>query len=147
MYNYAMKNNGLQDSLPWLFLKASFRSKRGFIKIAEKYDLSVIQLYTLCQIKPGHPLPMNVIADMLICDPSNVTGIIDRLFSQAYIVRQEKPDDRRVKMISLTPKGEKLRDEIINDISAYRSEALEKLTKDQKDQLRDLLKQILENSK
>jgi DNA-binding MarR family transcriptional regulator len=142
-----MKSNGLQDNLYWLFLRASFRSKRGFIKIAEKYELTVVQLYTLVQMKSGHPLPMNMIADMLGCDPSNVTGIIDRLFSQSYIVRQEKPSDRRVKMISLTPKGEQLRERVIKDIQAYHSDALEKLTQDQKDQLRDLLKQILENSK
>jgi DNA-binding MarR family transcriptional regulator len=146
-YNKDMKNNGLQDNLYWLFLKASFRSKRGFIKIADKYELTVVQLYTLVQMKPHHPLPMNMIADVLACDPSNVTGIIDRLFSQHYIERQEKPTDRRVKMISLTPKGEQLQKKVIKDILAYQSDVLEKLTKDQRDQLRDLLKQILENSK
>jgi DNA-binding MarR family transcriptional regulator len=143
-YNKAVENSELQDNLSWLLLQVSFRAKKGLIKIAEDYDLSFVQVYTLSSIAPGKPLPMNEIANMLNCDASNVTGIIDRLFSREYIVRLEKPGDRRVKMISLTPKGEKLRRQIVEKIIAYRSESLERLSPAQKDQLRGLLKQILE---
>jgi DNA-binding MarR family transcriptional regulator len=83
---------------------------------------------------------------MLNCDASNVTGIIDRLFSHAYIERQEKPTDRRVKMISLTPKGEKLRQEIIKEALADKPETFDHLSGQQQDQLRDLLKRALKAS-
>ena len=124
----------------------SFQAKKGFIKIAENHDLTLIQLYTLCSMTPGKPLPMNVIANMLNCDASNVTGIIDRLFSQAYIERQEKPSDRRVKMISLTEKGEKLRQGIIKEALAHKPDTFDHLNKQQQDQLRDLLKQALKTA-
>jgi DNA-binding MarR family transcriptional regulator len=146
-YNKAVEKYDLQDNLAWLLIKVSFRAKKGLIKIAEEYDLSFVQIYTLCSMSPDKPLSMNEIANMLICDASNVTGIIDRLFSREYIVRQEKLGDRRVKMISLTPKGEKLRTQIVKSIVGYRSDSLEKLNGKQKDQLKDLLKLILDNSK
>src|SRR5579862_4769141 len=123
-YNKAVEKLNLHDNLAWLLLLVSFRAKKGLIKIAEEYDLTFIQVYTLCSIEPAKPLSMNEIANMLNCDASNVTGIIDRLFSREYIVRQEKPGDRRVKMVSLTPKGEKLRRQIVTEIINYPSDSL-----------------------
>ena len=142
-YNKAVENFSLKDNLSWQLLQVSFRAKKGLIRVAEAYDLTFVQVYTLCSIEPGKPLPMNEIANMLNCDASNVTGIIDRLFSREYIVRQEKPGDRRVKMVSLTPEGEKLRQQIVKRIVSYKSEALGQLNADQKRQLSGLLKQIL----
>lgn len=139
-----MDKSDLQDNLLWLLLQVSFRGKRGLIRIAEEHDLTFVQVYTLCSIVPDKPLSMNEIANMLNCDASNVTGIIDRLFSREYIVRQEKPGDRRVKMVSLTPKGSKLRQEIVKKVLTYKSDSLERLTAAQKDQLGSLLKKILE---
>jgi DNA-binding MarR family transcriptional regulator len=146
-YNKGVEKYDLQDNLAWLLIKVSFRAKKGLLKIAEEYDLSFVQIYTLCSMSPDKPLSMNEIANMLICDASNVTGIIDRLFSREYIVRQEKLGDRRVKMISLTPKGEKLRNQIIKSIVEYPSDALERLNNEQKGQLKRLLKTVLNNSK
>ncbi len=142
-YNNYMSENDFNNNLLWLFLKASFRAKKGFVRLAEEEDLTVVQLYTLCLMEPGSPLPMNVIANMLICDASNVTGIIDRLFSRHYIERQEKPTDRRVKMIALTSEGEKLRNQIIEKITVYKSESFDRLNQKQKNDLRDILKEIL----
>src|SRR5579863_6601140 len=142
-YNKAVEKFDLHDNLLWQVLEVSFRAKKGLIMIAEDYDLTFVQVYTLCSILPGKSLSMNEIANMLNCDASNVTGIIDRLFSREYIVRQEKPGDRRVKMVSLTPKGEKLRQQIVEKIISYHSESLEQLNASQKTQLSNLLKQIL----
>jgi len=143
-YNKDVEKSDLQDNLLWQLLQVSFRGKKGLINIAETYDLSFVQVYTLCTVVPGKPLSMNEIANMLNCDASNVTGIIDRLFSREYIVRQEKPGDRRVKMVSLTPKGEELRSQIVGKILSYHSESLERLNSKQKEQLSSLLKKILE---
>jgi DNA-binding MarR family transcriptional regulator len=52
---------------------------------------------------------MSVLADALICDASNVTGIVDKLESRGLIVRQSAENDRRIKMLAITPKGRELR--------------------------------------
>ncbi len=138
-----MKSMSLQDNLYWLFMQASFRAKKGFIKIADEHGLTVVQLYALCSLEPGQPMPMKDIANLLNCDPSNVTGIIDRLFSQHYTERQESPTDRRVKMVALTPEGVALRDKLVEGIVAYRSDRLDRLTEAEQGQLKDLLLRIL----
>ena len=143
-YNKAVEKSKLHNNLLWQLLQVSFRAKKGLINMAEAYDLTFVQVYTLCSIAPDKPLSMNEIANMLNCDASNVTGIIDRLFSRNYIVRQEKLGDRRVKMVSLTPDGEKLRNQIIAKILTYHSDSLDKLSSAEKDQLGQLLKKVLD---
>ena len=48
---------------------------------------------------------MNEVADKLHCDPSNVTGIVDRLERRGLVTRRQLETDRRVKQLVLTPEG------------------------------------------
>lgn len=67
----------------------------------------------------GEALPMNEAAGKLHCDPSNVTGIVDRLEARGLVRRQPSPTDRRVKHLVLTADGRRIRrrvDAILSDI-------------------------------
>ena len=54
----------------------------------------------------SEPASMKQFAERMGCDPSNVTGIIDRLESKGLVVRAADPDDRRVKRIARTAAGD-----------------------------------------
>lgn len=138
-----MNESRQPDNLYWMLLQVAFRAKHGLMKLAEEHDLTVVQLHTLCTMTPREPIPMNTISCMLLCDASNVTGIVDRLLTQGYIVREEKPEDRRVKMISLTLKGEKLRRELLESLTEYQLPEFQRLSAVQQKQLKDLLNVIL----
>ncbi len=60
------------------------------------------------------PTPMNQVAGKLRCDPSNVTGIVDRLEARGLVERQVLPSDRRVKQLVLTADGERVRECLTN---------------------------------
>src|SRR4029077_882031 len=66
----------------------------------------------------GDALPMNEAAGKLHCDPSNVTGIVDRLEARGLIERQHLATDRRVKHLALTPAGRRLRRKVETILSA-----------------------------
>src|ERR1700694_6227330 len=51
------------------------------------------------------PLPMNEVAGKLHCDPSNVTGIVDRLEGGGLIERQHLTKDRRGRNTGATGAG------------------------------------------
>ncbi len=103
----------LNDNLHWLLIRVSLQAKHKLMEIAEKHDLTVMQIFTLFILEPGAVMPMHSISGLLSCDPSNVTAIVDRLVASGYIERNESASDRRVKAISLTPAGETLRREIL----------------------------------
>jgi DNA-binding MarR family transcriptional regulator len=82
--------------------------------LAAEFELSPAQGMALRWLEPGKPVPMNSLADVLLCDASNVTGIVDKLEARGFIARQPAPEDRRVKMLALTPKGTELRRKFID---------------------------------
>jgi DNA-binding MarR family transcriptional regulator len=77
---------------------------------------------------------MRSLADAWHCDPSNATWIVDRLEQLGLAERRSVPDDRRVKLVVLTAKGQKIRSELLKefhqpppDLAALDREDLETL--------------------
>lgn len=139
-----MNDAVLHDNLYWMLIQVAFRSKHGLMKLAEKYDLTVVQLHSLGAMNPGAAIPMNELSCILLCDASNVTGIVDRLLSQGYIKREENPADRRVKLITLTTEGEKLRATLLEEVSHYEMPEIKRLSAAQRDELKSTLSLILQ---
>jgi DNA-binding MarR family transcriptional regulator len=131
------------ENVYWYLLRVAISSKHDLMKIAEKHRLTVMQLYTLCLLEDDKAIPMNSLSGTLHCDASNVTGIVDRLFSQGYIKREENPKDRRVKMITLTPSGADICRQIFAELPEHQPAGLKSLSDEQKRQLTDILAQIL----
>ena len=65
----------------------------------------------------AEPRTMGEIAALLRCDPSNVTGIADALEARGLARRRPSADDRRVKAIELTAKGQRLRERAMGELS------------------------------
>jgi len=82
--------------------------------ILSELGLSMQQSMALTNLRPGEPLPMSSLAELLHCDNSNVTGIVDRLEAAGLAERRPGIGDRRVKTIALTEKGEALRAEVMH---------------------------------
>ena len=78
-----------------------------FLEVARKLGLTPATLGALARLE--EPRTMGEIAELLSCDPSNVTGIVDALEGRGLAERRPLEIDRRVKVIQLTAKGEKLR--------------------------------------
>jgi DNA-binding MarR family transcriptional regulator len=58
---------------------------------------------------------MRSLADEWQCDPSNATWIIDRLETLGLAERRAVPNDRRVKLVALTPKGARARTSLMKE--------------------------------
>lgn len=88
------------------------------------------------------PLPMRRIAQKLKCEPSNVTGIVDRLEARGLVERRPDPADRRVKLAAPTELGTwtalQLRDAL-----DFAREPLAGLSDADRTVLRDLLRRMV----
>lgn len=58
------------------------------------------------------PTPQRELAETLHCDPSHVTGIVDRLEGRDLVERQVDADDRRIKNVVVTEAGRELRTQL-----------------------------------
>ncbi|MEV6111556.1 MarR family transcriptional regulator [Streptomyces sp. NPDC052109] len=88
------------------------------------------------------PLPMRKLAQRLKCEPSNVTGIVDRLESRGLVERRPDPDDRRVKVAAATGEGLTVARDLREGLHFAR-EPLAGLSDAERRSLRDLLRRML----
>src|SRR3982074_1441632 len=54
------------------------------------------------------PLPVNTIGPKVNLTPGSISVAIDRLLDRGLVSRVESPEDRRVRIVSLTAKGKEL---------------------------------------
>ncbi|OEJ31887.1 MarR family winged helix-turn-helix transcriptional regulator [Streptomyces subrutilus] len=88
------------------------------------------------------PLPMRRIAQKLRCEPSNVTGIVDRLETRGLVERRPDPADRRGKLAAPPEEGVQTADRLRESLDFAR-EPLAGLTAEERTALRDLLRRML----
>ncbi|MFF3753813.1 MarR family winged helix-turn-helix transcriptional regulator [Streptomyces sp. NPDC002018] len=88
------------------------------------------------------PIPMRRIAQKLKCEPSNVTGIVDRLEARDLVERRPDPADRRVKLAAPTEKG-RATAALLRDSLDFAREPLAELSDEERGVLRDLLRRML----
>ncbi|MFE5089510.1 MarR family winged helix-turn-helix transcriptional regulator [Streptomyces sp. NPDC056638] len=91
------------------------------------------------------PTPMRKIAEKLKCEPSNITGIVDRLETRGLVERRPDPADRRVKLAAPTEKGSRTAQQL-RDSLTFAREPLAELSDGDRAMLRDLLRRMLGDS-
>jgi MarR family transcriptional regulator, organic hydroperoxide resistance regulator len=125
----------------WKLMHELMWSQRGrFIDGVGDLGLSPMQAHALRFLE--QPRAMSELADVLLCDASNVTGIIDRLEARGLVERRPAPEDRRVKLLCLTKEGEALRARVRERIEVPPPE-LAALSPHEQRELRDLLARAL----
>ncbi|QEU97670.1 MarR family winged helix-turn-helix transcriptional regulator [Streptomyces kanamyceticus] len=88
------------------------------------------------------PMPMRRIAQKLKCEPSNITGIIDRLEARGLVERRPDPADRRVKLAAPTEEGVRVARGLRDSLNFAR-EPLAELSREERVSLRGLLRRML----
>ena len=67
---------------------------------------------------------MRELADDRSCDPSNVTGLVDRAERLGLVERTPSPDDRRIRLLTITSRGRKVRARVNRELAAELSDVL-----------------------
>jgi DNA-binding MarR family transcriptional regulator len=90
------------------------RQVNSMMDTYNRYDLRSEELtvpqFMIMNYATPDGVPLSAISARMLCDNSNLTGIVDRLITKGYVERRPDPQDRRVSLICITPVGaEKLR--------------------------------------
>lgn len=117
-------------------------NKQRFFAMSQEFDLAPQQMIALRMLGAGQR-KMSELAQALMCDNSNVTGIVDRLEQRDLVRREAEEGDRRVKLIVLTEEGERMRIEITKRM-ADPPPAIAALSEEDQRALRDILKRAIE---
>ncbi|MFF4319057.1 MarR family winged helix-turn-helix transcriptional regulator [Streptomyces sp. NPDC001568] len=112
---------------------------RDFAAAAARHGLTSTQAKVLAQLEG--PVPMRGLAALLVCDASNVTGIVDRLEARDLVRREPSPADRRVKNVAATDAGREVIRRVREEMQATHG-ALDELDAEESATLHALLERL-----
>ncbi|HVV67093.1 MAG TPA: MarR family transcriptional regulator [Candidatus Saccharimonadales bacterium] len=141
-----MISKHLQDQLSLLMIRSSMKGKYAIVGIAENNHITLMQALTLCLLEPNQPVPMKSLSTFMSCDPSNITPIVEQLVHEGLVERKESAADRRVKIVTITDKGLKLRDKFLEITTSTRLPHLDHLTQEETEQLITILGKATDTS-
>lgn len=93
------------------------RMQRGqAFHLLKTLGLTPGHLRVLQALEPDEAISMGAIADILQCDPSMATWLIDRLEERKLVERKVLTTDRRVKIVSLTRRGVRVKTKVLSHL-------------------------------
>jgi DNA-binding MarR family transcriptional regulator len=124
----------------WALVIASFGGWEERVnEAAAAAGLSPVSAWALVQLDPQHPISQKELAARLRCNPSTVVDPTDRLEAAGFVVRQPHPADRRVNVLVVSPRGKKIRDELIDRLFEP-PEAFRRLPATEQARFRDVMR-------
>src|ERR1700733_5877770 len=92
----------------WLVLAKAFRAmKRHAEWSLEGIDMNLSDFAILELLLNRGPHPVNTIGQRINLTSGSVTTAVDRLEARGLVKRSNDPEDRRTRIVSLTPEGKK----------------------------------------
>src|ERR1700731_5199603 len=102
----------------WLVLMKAMRALTRYAAAGiEETGLGLSDFGVLEALLHKGPLPVNTIGPIVDLTPGSISIAVDRLFEKGLVSRIESTEDRRVRIVALTPHGKDL------TVAAYRKHA------------------------
>src|SRR5882762_9140250 len=107
--SFAMDKNSRDPVHCWLVLGKAFHAAARYLYAGlEETGIDDTDFRILEALVNKGPLPVNTIGPKVNLTPGSISVAVDRLFDKGLVSRVENPEDRRVRIVSLTPKGKEL---------------------------------------
>jgi MarR family 2-MHQ and catechol resistance regulon transcriptional repressor len=104
----------------WLVMLKAMRALTKYATASiQETGLGLSDFGVLELLLHGGPLPVNTIGPMVDLTPGSISIAVDRLVAKGLVSRIESAEDRRVRIVALTPRGHDL------IVSAFRKHSLQ----------------------
>lgn len=108
-------------------------------KASAAAELSPVSAWVLVQLDPDHAISQKELAARLHCNPSTVVDPTDRLEESRLVIRQPQRSDRRINILTVTPKGRQVRQMLVRRLFEP-PEAFRRLPPADQARFRDVMK-------
>lgn len=114
-----------------------------FLQETEAHGLTPVQYATMQAVANAPGSDQRTLASAAGFDTSTVGGVIDRLEARGLIMRSASPNDRRVRLLSLTDAGRALLEAIIPSMLRAQERMLEPLPKKERAEFMRMLRVLV----
>src|SRR5438552_7687733 len=138
-----MKKDASTPVHAWLvMMKAMQAITRYALANLEETGLGLSDFAVLESLLHKGPLPVNVIGPKVNLTPGSISVAVDRLVAKGLVSRAESSQDRRVRIVALTPRGKSVITPIFRAHAATMEKVFSGLSRDEMRQLERQLKRI-----
>jgi MarR family transcriptional regulator, 2-MHQ and catechol-resistance regulon repressor len=107
--SFAMDKNSRDPVHCWLVWGKAFHAAAKYLYAGlEEAGIDDTDFRILEVLLNKGPLPVNTIGPKVNLTPGSISTAVDRLVERGLVSRVESPEDRRVRLVSLTVKGKEL---------------------------------------
>jgi DNA-binding MarR family transcriptional regulator len=131
-----------KDCVIFLLAKAYQKAHGTFKKRLTGYGLTPIQHLILEVLWDEDGLSASAISERLVLDPATLSGVLDRMVSGGWVLKQPDPEDKRTLRICLSDKGISLKPRLTTERDQANIECLDGLTVEEKVLLKRLLRDV-----
>jgi DNA-binding MarR family transcriptional regulator len=134
----------LEDQVGFLLRRAYLRASSNLVARIGPYDLTAPQFATLARLYERGTLSQNLLGRLVAMEPANIRDVVLRLKKRRLVTSRRDPDDARLNLVSLTPSGRSLIEELIPIELECTALTLAPLNAKEKRILYDLLERLAE---
>lgn len=134
----------LEQQIYQLISQSFIRLDTGDHNLMKRFGLTITQSWALVHLGDAEGRSLSELADLLMCDKSNVTSIVDKLEEEELATRKRgKAGDRRYTRVILTDKGQRLRKAVMQARATMVTQRLQELDHQELCKLHDSLQQLV----
>jgi len=115
-----------------------------FLQETEAHGLTPVQFAALSQVGLTPGVDQRTLAASIGLDTSTIAGVIDRLEARGLMQRNASPEDRRVRLLKLTPEGTRLLQAIEPDMLKAQQRILKPLPAAERELFMRMLRKLVE---
>jgi DNA-binding MarR family transcriptional regulator len=112
----------------------------AYVRGSRDLGLTAQQAELLCAALT--PTAVGDVAEVMRCDRSNVSRLVDRASARGWLRRRGGEDDARVTMVELTPEGRRLAERFIGYLVAGTRDLLDAWSAERRDTATEILSEI-----
>ncbi len=138
-----MTRSNQETDHAWLVMMKAMRALTRYAAAGiEETGLGLSDFGVLEVLLNKGPLPVNTIGPIVDLTPGSISIAVDRLFAKGLVTRVESTEDRRVRIIALTPRGKGLIVPAFKKHSAQMKRVLSELSAEELRSLEVALKKL-----
>src|ERR1700683_917538 len=108
-FRFLMAQSNQEPEHVWLVMMKAMRALTRYAAAGiEATGLGLSDFGVLEVLLHKGPLPVNTIGPIVDLTPGSISIAVDRLFAKGLVSRVESGQDRRVRIVALTPRGRDL---------------------------------------
>jgi len=140
-----MMNFDMDRSLGFLLNRTAIASKVSFNSLIKEYEISPEQWSVIFRVTTSDGITQKELADSTYKDQGNLTRMLSKLIEKGYIIKEVDQKDKRAFRLYATEFSYKIVKEI-SDLSAKHNQTLTQgLSKEEAEQLIELLNKVYRN--